>query len=48
MKSQTPTARLVKIIRKNERVRVNNERKGNGELQQSLTKKISARHIFTG
>ena len=35
MNSQTPTARLVKIIRKNETVRVNNVIKQNEEFTKS-------------
>ena len=49
MNSQTPTARLVKIIRRNETVRVSNVIKHNGEFTVSTRNfKLSARYLITG
>ena len=50
MNNQTPTARLVKIIRKNEMMRVSNVIKHNGEFHKVSTSnfKLSARYLITG
>ena len=41
MNSETPTARLAKIIRKNETVRVSNVNKHNGEFTKSPLETLS-------